>query len=237
MTPPAHAGRGRPRPGRWWTLTAVLLVVGTCCLAAGLTAHRDGLAVATTSPTGDTPAAGPGQPAPTPPPVTALVVARSTPVSLSIPAIGVTVPLSSLGLNPDGTVQVPTDYQEPGWFRLGPTPGQVGSSVILGHVDSYQGPAVFFQLRSLQPGDQVDVLLSDGVDVQFAVDTVATYLKSQFPAQEVYGSHGVSALQLVTCGGQFDGATGGYLSNVVVYTSLVAATPAAATTSPVRVPS
>ena len=111
---------------------------------------------------------------------------------------------------------------QPGWFRLGPAPGQVGSAVILGHVDSYLGPGVFFQLRTLAAGDQVDVDLADGVTAQFTVDSVAMYSKPQFPAQRVYGSHGSSALQLVTCGGVFDHQTGSYLSNIVVYTSLSA---------------
>jgi hypothetical protein len=155
------------------------------------------------------------------------VVARSAPVALSIPSIDVTVAVSALGLNPDGTVQVPTDFQEPGWFRLGPSPGQVGSAVILGHVDSYLGPAVFFRLRSLLPGDKVEVSLADGVVVHFVVDGVAMYLKTQFPARQVYASHGYSALQLVTCGGEFDSNTGSYLSNIVVYTSLVGVTPTA----------
>jgi hypothetical protein len=129
------------------------------------------------------------------------VVARSAPVALPIPVIGVAVSVSALGLSPDGTVQVPTDFQEPGWFRLRPSPGQVGSAVILGHVDSYQGPAV---LTGCGP-------------------------KEQFPARRVYGSHGYSALQLVTCGGTFDTHTRSYLSNVVAYTSLVATIPADAT--------
>jgi hypothetical protein len=161
----------------------------------------------------------------TPARVVALATTRSTPVALQIPAIALKVSLSTLGLNADGSVQVPTDIQQPGWYRLGPSPGQIGSAVILGHVDSYQGPAVFFKLRSLVTGDQVDVSLADGVVAQFKVTSVAMYLKTAFPDQAVYTSHGISALQLITCGGAFDSNTGHYLSNVVVYTSLVALTP------------
>jgi len=153
--------------------------------------------------------------------VVPLATVRSTPVELSIPAIGLSVSLSTLGLNSDGTVQVPTDIRQPGWYRLGPTPGQLGSAVILGHVDSYQGPAVFFQLRKLVAGDQVDVGLADGVTTVFQVTSVAVYSKQAFPDQQVYGSHGYSALQLITCGGVFDSQTGHYLSNIVVYSSLV----------------
>jgi hypothetical protein len=144
------------------------------------------------------------------------------PVELTVPALSLSVSLSTLGLNPDGTVQVPTDVQQPGWFRLGPTPGQIGSAVILGHVDSSAGPGVFFKLQSLVAGDSVDVGLADGVTAEFKVTSVATYLKADFPDSAVYSSNGTSALQLVTCGGAFDSATGHYLSNIVVYTSLAA---------------
>ena len=155
-------------------------------------------------------------------------VPRSAPVALRIPAIGVAVSVSRLGLSPDGTVQVPTNFQQPGWFRLGPSPGQVGSAVILGHVDSYRGPAVFFRLRSLRAGDRVDVSLADGLVAHFVVKTVATYPKKLFPARLVYASRGYSALQLVTCGGKFDTHTRSYLSNVVAYTSLLEISPATA---------
>jgi len=154
------------------------------------------------------------------------VAPRPAPVALRIPAIGVDVSLSTLGLNADHTVQVPTDFQQAGWFGLGPSPGQTGSAVILGHVDSYTGPAVFFQIRTLRAGDQVNVSLADGAIAHFQVSAVAMYAKDQFPAQQVYAPHGGSALQLVTCGGTFDTHTRSYLSNIVAYTTLVATTPA-----------
>lgn len=203
-------------------LASVLLVVAVGCIAVGLRGHPVSLALPHRPEHPASPVAASTTTAPTP----LMVVARSTPVSLSIPAIGVAVAVSELGLNSDGTVQVPTDFQEPGWYRLGPSPGQVGSAVILGHVDSHQGPAVFFNLRSLAAGDPVDVTLADGVVAHFAVTSVAMYPKDQFPAQQVYGSHGDSQLQLVTCGGTFDSQTGHYLSNIVVYSSLVTTTPA-----------
>jgi hypothetical protein len=146
---------------------------------------------------------------------------RSRPIHLSIPAIDVSVPLSVLGLNANGTVSVPTDFNEPGWYRYGATPGEVGTAVILGHIDSYLGPAVFFKLRDLVVGDQVVVRLADHRSARFVVIGKATYLKARFPAQLVYGRRSYSALQLVTCGGTFDHATGSYLSNIVIYTALV----------------
>jgi Sortase domain len=201
----------------WWLVAAALLLIGTGCLAVGVSAHRHPLAA---------PAVSRMPVRATTPAVIPLGAVRSVPVSMIVPAIGLAVSLSSLGLNLDGTVQVPTDDVQPGWFRFGPSPGQIGSAVILGHVDSYKGPGVFFNLRSLVAGDTVDVGLTDGVIDHFVVSSVAMYPRAQFPAQQVYGSHGRSELQLVTCGGVFDARTGSYLSNIVVYTTLAAVTPA-----------
>lgn len=150
---------------------------------------------------------------------------RSVPVELRIPAIGVATSLTDLGLNPDNTVEVPSDFQQAGWFGLGPTPGEEGSSVVLGHVDSYRGPAVFFRLRSLKAGDDVEVTRADGSVARFAVTSVATYPKDRFPAEQVYAPHGGSDLHLVTCGGEFDRQARSYRSNIVAYTSLVSVTP------------
>jgi Sortase domain len=209
-TRPSNRSKG------WWVASVVLLLVGTGSLAAGVQNHRHPLAGPVAS---HTAARAPRVT------VTPLTVARSAPVSLSVPALGLTVPLITLGLNLDGSVQVPPSPQQAGWFRMGPTPGQLGSAVILGHVDSYQGPGVFFEIRTLTVGDRVDVGLADGVTAQFAVTSVVMYPQDQFPARQVYSSRGISALQLVTCGGVFDTQTRGYLSNVVVYTSLISATP------------
>ena len=206
-------------------LTALLALAGAACLIAGLQEHRHPLAGPVpqrpVSSTRDTTAHAHVVTTPTAPPP---VVARSVPIAVRIPAIGLAVWLTQLGLNANGTVEVPTNVQAPGWFSPGPSPGQVGSAVMLGHVDSYQGPGVFFQLRTLQPGDQINVNLADGVVVTFKVTSVVMYQKTQFPDQQVYGSNGSSALQLVTCGGTFDPQTGHYLSNVVVYSSFVSAT-------------
>lgn len=214
---------GSHHPSRRWVLIAAALVLlGSGCLVLGLQEHQHPLA-------GPVPArAGPKALKTTkavPVKAAALATARSAPVELKVPAISLAVSLSTLGLNADGTVEVPTDVQQPGWYGLGPSPGEIGSAVILGHVDSYQGPAVFFNLRSLVAGDDVDVNLADGVTAEFQVTSVAMYLKATFPAQAVYTSHGYSALQLVTCGGAFDSQTGHYLSNIVVYTSLLALIP------------
>jgi hypothetical protein len=148
---------------------------------------------------------------------------RSMPVSVDIPAIGVNSVLLHLGVNSDGTMQVPslvTSAGEAAWYKYSATPGHIGASVIEGHVDSYQGPAVFFRLGALRPGDTVDVTLADGVTAIFRVTGVRRYLKVDFPAKAVYGQTNYAALRLITCGGAFDYTTGHYLSSIIVFASL-----------------
>jgi hypothetical protein len=217
------------RSSRSWAAVAVaLLLVGTVCLTVGLRGNHDALAGppsdgATGSRIGH-PIPGGLHPAHLPSDPHGPETAYSVPVQLRIPALHMVVPLSQLGLQPDRTVEVPSNPDEPGWFKLGPTPGQIGSAVILGHVDSYAGPAVFVMLRFLQPGDTIRVHLADGVVAHFVVSAVVTYPNAQFPARKVYGSHGYSALALVTCGGDFDTATQKYQANVVVFSRLVRTT-------------
>jgi Sortase domain len=154
---------------------------------------------------------------------------RSMPVAVDIPAIGVDSRLLHLGLNSDGTIQVPsleTSSDEAAWYKYSATPGQIGSSVIEGHVDSYQGPAVFFRLGALRPGDTINVTLADGVTAVFRVTGVREYLKTRFPAKTIYGATDFAALRLITCGGTFDYATGHYLSSTVVFASLTSSRPA-----------
>ena len=151
---------------------------------------------------------------------------RSLPVSVDIPAIGVHSKLLHLGLNLDGTMRVPsltTRAGEAAWFKYSATPGQMGVSVIEGHVDSYQGAAVFFSLGALRPGDSIDVRLADGITAVFRVTGVRQYAKSRFPAKTIYGTTGFPALRLITCGGTFDYATRSYLSSKVVFASLTSA--------------
>jgi hypothetical protein len=154
---------------------------------------------------------------------------RSLPVSVEIPAIGVDSNLLRLGLNADGTIAVPslvTSANEAAWYKYSATPGQIGTSVIEGHVDSYLGPAVFFRLGALRPGDTIDVTLADGTTAIFRVTGVRQYLKSEFPARAIYGTTDYAALRLITCGGVFDYSTGHYLSSTVVFASLISSRPA-----------
>ncbi len=130
-----------------------------------------------------------------------------------------------MGLRKDrgGALQVPEDANRAGWYSQGSAPGDDGPAVIAGHVDSYRGPGIFASLASLQPGQLVHVRRSDGTVVDFAVQEVASYPKSEFPTERVYGSDGTPTLRLITCGGEFDRGAGSYLSNVVVYAAVVSA--------------
>ena len=151
---------------------------------------------------------------------------RSMPVAVNIPAIGVHSKLLHLGDNSDGTIQVPSLTTQDGqaaWYKYSPTPGQAGTSLIEGHVNSYQGAAVFFRLGALHPGDSIDVRLADGITAVFRVTGVRQYLKSRFPAKTIYGATGFAALHLITCGGVFDYTTRSYLSSTVVFASLTSA--------------
>jgi sortase (surface protein transpeptidase) len=146
---------------------------------------------------------------------------RSRPIHLTIPKLGISVQVSELGLNKDRSVSVPRSFAVPGWYKFGPSPGQEGSAVILGHVDSYHGPAVFYRLATLRLGNRVIVKEADRKTLTFSVIGLREYSKAHFPARVVYGPRKYAALQLVTCGGVFDRRTGHYLSNIVVFTALV----------------
>jgi sortase (surface protein transpeptidase) len=143
-------------------------------------------------------------------------LAPSPPVRVEIPAIGVSSSLVELGLNPDGTMQVPGDFQVAGWFTGGPQPGQLGPAVIAGHVDSRTGPAVFYRLRDLRPGDQVRVVRADHRVVRFRVDSLASYPKRSLPGEAVYGATTAPVLRLITCAGTFDRSRHSYRENLVV---------------------
>jgi sortase (surface protein transpeptidase) len=142
------------------------------------------------------------------------------PVRLEIPSIHVASSLARLGRAADGTIQVPGRWEVAGWYALGPRPGDPGSAVILGHVDSKHGPAVFYRLRELGKGDQIDITRADGSSVRFVVQRTAQYLKTRFPTEEVYYPTLAPALRLVTCGGQFDFTTRHYRSNIIVFATI-----------------
>jgi len=217
-----HEGRG---PALRRLVRRPAAVAMLCCglLAAG--GGTGGILVLTghggTSPR---PVAHPGPPpagavAAPPRPAGPARVAR--PVYLSIPVIGVHTRLIRLGLTARGTLQVPASTSVAGWYTGGPRPGQIGSAVIAGHIDSYLGPGVFFRLRLLRPGDRVYVRQAGGTLAVFRVYAEHSYPKDHFPTQQVYGPAPDPELRLITCGGTFDPAIGSYLNNVVVYAAQI----------------
>src|SRR6185437_2514178 len=149
-------------------------------------------------------------------------LSASAPMTIVIPAIKVNAPVTRLGLNPNGTVQVPPldDHNLAGWYDRSVMPGAKGTSVILGHVDDYAGPSVFYNIKNLHKGDAVYVTRADGRTAVFAVDGVQKATKINFPTNDVYGNVPYPALRLVTCGGLFDAKTGEYLDSIVVYAHL-----------------
>ncbi|WP_150243346.1 class F sortase [Nocardiopsis quinghaiensis] len=153
---------------------------------------------------------------------TAPVLARARPVRLTIPAIDVDVTdLVALNVDTAGMLEAPEDADTVGWYGSGPWPGQAGPAVLGAHVDSLSGPAVFFRLRELGPGDEVAVGRADGTEAVFHVYEVREYDKDAFPTDRVYGSTANRAeLRLVTCGGEFERRSGNYTGNVVVYAKL-----------------
>jgi sortase (surface protein transpeptidase) len=147
---------------------------------------------------------------------------RSVPTELHIPKIGLATPVIRLGLNPNGTVEEPPLNQNvTGWYKFGPTPGQVGPAVIIGHVDTYVGPSVFWRLRELAPGDDISVKRQDGQTVRFKVNQVTQVDKAAFPTQQIYGDIDYPGLRLITCGGTFSPQTGEYSHNTVVFATKI----------------
>jgi len=142
------------------------------------------------------------------------------PTRLTIPAIRVDTAVVRLGLNPDNTIEVPSDPGQAGWYRNGPAPGEQGPAVILGHLDSATGPAVFSHLSTLRPGGQVRVSREDGSTATFVVQRVASFPVDAFPTAEVYGATTDPELRLITCGGQYSLVQRRYLQNVVVFAIL-----------------
>lgn len=148
------------------------------------------------------------------------LVARDAapPRRIAIPAIGVSARVVPLHREPDGTMQTPRRWQEAGWYKPGPEPGERGPAVIAGHVDSTGGAAVFYRLRELQRGNLINIRRADGTLVRFRVEGLERWPKSEFPTRRVFGTKSrISVLRLVTCSGNFDHSTGHYVDNTIVY--------------------
>jgi hypothetical protein len=210
-TPPAYRRPlGRLPAG---PLAVILVLVGVFATGAGLgraggSAWSDWLA-------------GRKEPAPRESPA----VDSSRPIQIAIPSIGVRAPVHRVGLAADGSIAVPSlaKHNETGWYDGGPTPGQVGPAIIVGHADTRTGPSVFHDLIKLRPGARVEVTRADRSVVVFEVDSVEHFDKAKLPAERVYGDFSRPGLRLITCGGQWMGPSIGYSDNIVAFASLVSA--------------
>ena len=230
----AQRVRARPcrRFGRWATRTLATAMVG---LVASTGAGMTGVVVK--SQTGHAPAQPRAEAAL---PLGAVVsrdspskpnnassgtgLSASIPTTITISRIGVRAKILALGVNSDNTVEVPPLDRalNAGWYKLGPSPGQIGNAVITGHVDSPKtGPAVFFRLRKLRPNDTITVSRADRSEVTFRVDRVQAYPKKAFPTELVYGPTTSASLRVITCGGTFDRQKRSYTHNVIVFATLV----------------
>ena len=207
--PPPVRGRRTVPVG---VIAAALVFVGLFAVAAGLGAAtgfdiRDLFR-------------GPAEP----PPPAYPVLEPSRPTRLTIPSIKVDAPILTVGLAPDGSVGVPPlkRHNEAGWFDQGPTPGQYGPALIVGHADTRTGPSVFHDLGAMRPGQRVEVHRQDGTVAIFEVNSVEHFGKAKLPVDRVYGDYSRPSLRLVTCGGTWLGQKRGYSDNLIVFASLVA---------------
>jgi Sortase domain len=200
------AGRARAGPPSLVPLIAALVLVGLFAGALGL---GQLLGLPTPWQSGG-PHSDPG------------VLHRSPPTQVAIPAIGVRAHVVGVGRAADGSVDTPSlnTPDQTGWYRLGPTPGERGTAVIVGHVDTASQPAVFAKLAGLKPGKVIEVTREDRRVAAFAVTSVERFPKTAFPAGRVFAAGDASQLVLVTCGGAWVGGTEGYADNVLVFATL-----------------
>lgn len=153
--------------------------------------------------------------------VDAYTLRRASPRHIRIPAVGIDAPFAApLGVNEDQTIQVPETYDQVGWYKHGPTPGELGPAVILGHVDSITGPAVFFPLGQLEEGDEIFIDRIDGSTATFTVERLERHEQSGFPTEKVYGNLDYAGLRLITCTGIYSHGSLRYSHNLIVFARL-----------------
>ncbi|MFE5491682.1 class F sortase [Streptomyces virginiae] len=158
------------------------------------------------------------------PPADMELLEHSSVQRIRIPTISVDAPVMTVGLDAEGWIDAPPpqDRNLAGWYLNGISPGQRGSAVIVGHVDNAQGPAVFYGLGSVKPGNHIEVERYDGRTAVFEVYGVEVFSKDAFPGARVYGDTGHAELRVITCGGGYSKARG-YDGNVVVFARMVEA--------------
>lgn len=205
----------RPRTGMLRLLSALLAVGGASAIGFALLTAPTAPVQPTAAQAGTLHPAGSGHARVAGSPTS---MPASPPTRVRIPSIGVDAAVDTLGLNTDGTVEVPGKPDDAGWYNGSAAPGQIGAAVLLGHVDfASSGPAVFYRLGELKPGAAVFVARQDGSTAAFTVDAVREVPKSNFPTDEVYGpTDGSAQLRLITCG-SWDAEQHKYVGNTIVF--------------------
>ncbi|MDG4831414.1 class F sortase [Solwaraspora sp. WMMD1047] len=206
-----HRARSEGRPSWTGPLAVVLVLIGVFATGAGL-GHSAGLSWPSFLGGGSKE-----------PPREFPVLEPSRPIRVAIPSIEVTAPVHRVGLADDGSIAVPAldKHNETGWYDRGPTPGQFGPAIIVGHADTRTGPSVFHDLVKLRPGAKIEVTRQDRSVAIFEVNSVEHFDKAALPDERVYADYSRPLLRLITCGGEWRGGSVGYADNIIAFASLI----------------
>ncbi|MEU6254470.1 class F sortase [Streptomyces sp. NPDC047043] len=217
---PAPTGSGSSRSGAMMMCAAALTILAATLIGGNDsstdTADRPSAAQAASAPSAAASAPSAGQPA-------QKYLPRSRPVRLRIPKIWVDAPFTDLYIGSTGQLEPPpaADTNLVGWYAKGASPGEAGTSVIAGHVDTKTAAAVFANLSELRKGDLFYVLRADRREATFRVDSVETFDKQHFPSDRVYDDTPQAQARLITCAGDYDRSVRDYTDNLVVFAHLV----------------
>jgi LPXTG-site transpeptidase (sortase) family protein len=145
----------------------------------------------------------------------------SRPTRLVIGKLNIDAPFVELGLQSNGKIQVPEGGSEVGWYKYGPTPGEIGPSVVVGHLNTINGAAVFYDLNKLETGDKFEIEREDGKTAKFEVISKEVVPQDNFPTEKIYGPTNFAAIRLITCHGTYQRDKGHYSDDLVVYGKLI----------------
>ncbi|NUO59158.1 MAG: class F sortase [Hamadaea sp.] len=202
----------------WWLACLALMAAGGWGIGQLATAaHKPGTPPPLPAQVLALPSGGLAQP-----PTGPGALTRSVPRKIIIPKIGLRAWIEQIGLRPDGAIATPS-YERANhasWYKLGPTPGEAGAAVIIGHVDTKKSVGVFYYLTRLRPGDEVEVEREDRTTAVFTIEMMESFPKAAFPADRVYAGGSTPELRLITCGGRYNAKTHSYSDNIVVFARL-----------------
>lgn len=198
----------------WWLLGLFVILIGFSVWLMTAVARQNQVVSPLSSDATTLAVASPTPPA-------SPFVRVSEPVKLIIPKIGVEAVVEQVGLDQEQRMDVPKDFTNVAWYRLGARLGEMGSAVIAGHFDTPTGePSVFYRIEELQPGDEIQVDGEDGFRYVYIVESVAEYPDANFPLNEVFARTDARRLNLITCSGSFDPNSQNYSHRVVAFAKL-----------------